>query len=155
MDETNKTTAANSGKSNVEHIPAPAWHSGEPEPLEQELKAEFGLQPPTKLPEIGVVSAAQIAAWKAVNAQVYAVRALTRNADAIHVGYFKEANRATLGAAQMANKKGNPITFFEVLANQCWLGGSDALLKDDYLFMGITKELDYLYTFAASSIEKL
>lgn len=109
---------------------------------------------------VGEATEAQIQAWKKQHGDVYCVHVLDREPSGEgkrrrHYTYFKGVSRSILGAAQIASAKGNVVSFYEVVANNCYIGGSEEVLKDDYLFKGIMPYMDQLNEYAAAVLEKL
>jgi hypothetical protein len=105
---------------------------------------------------IGVATDHQIAAWKQAERvdEIFQVILKDKKGNR-HYGYFRPGNRSTLGAAQMAGAGGNRVSFWEVVADNCWLGGSDSILSDEYLFGGLMTLLVDLYEAADGEIAKL
>ncbi|NCX94904.1 MAG: hypothetical protein EBX41_00595 [Chitinophagia bacterium] len=88
------------------------------------------------LPE-GSAPEAQIAAWKAHhNSGIYAVEV------GGHIAYFKNPTRHDINYA-LARGGGNAqaLDVYEALANLTFLGGSEAILQSDPLFLGLCTEL--------------
>lgn len=83
---------------------------------------------------IGQATPEQIAEWKQKYGKVSAIIV-----DG-HIGYFKKPDRKTLGYASSVGTK-DPIKFNEVLMNNCHIGGSEAIKKDDDLFLGASSKL--------------
>ncbi len=76
----------------------------------------------------GEVNQEQIDAWKKQHGEV---KALIIDG---HIGYLKKPDRKTLGYASTVGSK-DPIKFNEIILNNCWLGGSEAIKTDDSLFL--------------------
>jgi hypothetical protein len=76
----------------------------------------------------GQVEPAQIEQWKK---QCGEVKALIVDG---HIGYLKKPDRRTLSYASTIGAK-DPIKFNEIILNNCWLGGSEAIKTDDSLFL--------------------
>ena len=85
---------------------------------------------------IGQASDAQIAEWKAKCR--YGIYAITVDG---HIGYFKNPGRHELNCAMSKADKDKALDMYEELANITFLGGSNALLTDDQMFIGISQEL--------------
>jgi hypothetical protein len=97
---------------------------------------EAGGQPNEEQTLTGQATEAQIAAWKAKHRYgIYAVEV-----DG-HVGYFKNPGRHELNCAMSKADREKALDVFEELANITFIGGSEALLKDDQMFIGISQEL--------------
>ncbi|MES2701866.1 MAG: hypothetical protein V4649_04460 [Bacteroidota bacterium] len=84
----------------------------------------------------GQASAAQIADWKARHkCGVYAIEV-----DG-HIGYFKNPGRAELNCALSKADRDMALAVFEELASVTFIGGSEEILSDDQMFIGISQEL--------------
>jgi hypothetical protein len=84
----------------------------------------------------GQVTDAQIAAWKAKHK--YGIYAIEVDG---HIGYFKNPGRHELNCALSKADKDKALEVFEELANVTFLGGSEAILTDDQMFIGVAQEL--------------
>ncbi|MBX2904993.1 MAG: hypothetical protein KF744_03085 [Taibaiella sp.] len=85
---------------------------------------------------IGQVPESQIADWKSKNKSgIYALEVDS------HVAYFKNPSRSELNCAMSKTSNERVLDVFEELANLTFLGGSEAVLKDDQMFLGICHEL--------------
>jgi hypothetical protein len=79
----------------------------------------------------GQASEEQIAAWKTKHKDgIYAITC------GEHVAYFKNPGRAELNCAMSKADKERMLDVYEELANLTWIGGSEALLTDDQMFVG-------------------
>ena len=78
---------------------------------------------------IGEVTADQINAWKEQHGEVFAIKVNG------HVCYLRKPTRRELSFATTAGKN-DPLKFNETLLRGCWLGGSEAIRRDDDKFMG-------------------
>ena len=58
-----------------------------------------------------------------------------------HVGYFKNPGRNELNCAMSKADRERALAIFEELANLTFIGGSDEILKDDQMFVGVALEL--------------
>ena len=81
---------------------------------------------------IGEVTADQINAWKEQH----------------------KPTRRELSFAATAGKN-DPLKFNETLLRGCWLGGSEAIRRDDDKFMGASGVLDKIVPYAEAELEKL
>jgi hypothetical protein len=79
----------------------------------------------------GQASAEQIAAWKTKHKD--GIYAITTSG---HVAYFKNPGRAELNCAMSKADKERMLDVYEELASLTWIGGSEAILTDDQLFVG-------------------
>ena len=85
---------------------------------------------------IGQVSDNQITEWKAkFKYGIYAIEV-----DG-HVGYFKNPGRHELNCAMSKADKDKALAIFEELANVTFIGGSEEILKEDQMFIGVAQEL--------------
>ncbi len=84
----------------------------------------------------GQANAEQIAAWKKqYPGGVYAIEV-----DG-HVGYFKNPTRKEMNYAMSKADKEAALDMFEQLAEITYLGGSEAVIRNDELFFGLVQEL--------------
>jgi hypothetical protein len=86
---------------------------------------------------IGQATPDQITEWKNKHGVVKAI--IVEN----HIAYFKKPDRKILGFAYSVGTK-DPIKFNEILMNNCFIGGSEAIKKDDDLFLGAGLKLSEL-----------
>lgn len=87
-------------------------------------------------PLVGQASEAQVADWKAKHkCGVYGLEV-----DG-HIAYFKNPGRHELNCAMSKSDKERTLDVFEELANLTFLGGSEEVLHDDQMFIGICHEL--------------
>ncbi len=85
---------------------------------------------------VGQATAAQISEWKSKNK--YGIYAIEVDG---HIGYFKNPGRNELNCAMGKADKDKALEIFEELANVTFLGGSEEILKDDQMFIGVCQEL--------------
>jgi hypothetical protein len=78
----------------------------------------------------------QITEWK--NKYKYGIYALEVDG---HVGYFKNPGRDELNCAMSKADRDKALDIFEELANVTFIGGSEEILKDDQMFIGVSQEL--------------
>jgi hypothetical protein len=90
----------------------------------------------------------QIDTWKSKHGNVYKIEV-----DG-HVAYVKSPDRKALSYAGSVGTK-DPIKFNEIILNNCWLGGDDAIKTDDELFLGAGQVLGEIIKVAEASIVKL
>jgi len=83
---------------------------------------------------IGEVTAEQIEQWKKKYGKVFGVKV-----DG-HICYLKKPDRKILGYASTAGKT-DPLKFNEAILNNCFIGGSEAIKKEDELFLGASSVL--------------
>lgn len=84
----------------------------------------------------GQASEAQIAEWKA--RYKYGIYAIEVDG---HVGYFKNPGRHEVNCAMSKADRDRALDIFEELANVTFIGGSEEILRDDQMFIGISQEL--------------
>lgn len=97
---------------------------------------------------IGQATEKQIAEWKTQYGEVWAA-----TCDG-HVAYLKRPSRKALSYASVAGKE-NPMKFNEILLEDCWIGGSEAIKKDDGLFLGVSSKLAELVEIKTAELGKL
>jgi hypothetical protein len=85
----------------------------------------------------GEASREQIEEWKAKHGKVFGIIV-----DG-HIAYLKKPDRKTLSYATSVAAK-DPIKFNEIILNNCWLGGSEAIKTEDDLFLGVSGKLSEL-----------
>jgi hypothetical protein len=84
----------------------------------------------------GQATDAQITEWKAKHKYgIYAVEV-----DG-HIAYFKNPGRNELNCAMSKADRDKALDIFEELANITFIGGSEEVLKDDQMFIGVSQEL--------------
>ncbi len=84
----------------------------------------------------GQATGAQIAEWKSKHK--YGIYAIEVDG---HVGYFKNPGRNELNCSMSKADKDKALDIFEELASVTFIGGSDEILKDDQMFIGVCQEL--------------
>ena len=94
------------------------------------------------------ITAKQILEWKKQYGDIYELSAGDKKA------YIKHPDRQTLSFA-MAEAQTNPLGYTEVILDNCWLGGDEALREDDAYFLGISKQLDDIIEIADVKLKKL
>ena len=97
---------------------------------------------------IGQAAPEQIEAWKEKYGEVFAIKV-----DG-HVCYLHKPDRKTISYASVAGKT-DPLKFNETLLRECWLGGSEAVRKDDDKFLAAGGVLDRLVEVKEAELEKL
>ena len=97
---------------------------------------------------VGQATVAEIDEWKKRHGDIYAIKV-----DG-HVCYLRKPTRRDLSFASGAGKK-DPLKFNETLLRDCWLGGSEAIRRDDDKFMGASGVLDKIIPDAEAELEKL
>ncbi len=85
---------------------------------------------------IGQATPEQIEAWKKqYTGGIYGV------AVDGYIGYFKNPSRKELNYAMSKADKDAALEMFEQLAEVTFIGGSEAVIKNDELFLGLVQEL--------------
>ena len=97
---------------------------------------------------VGQATVAEIDEWNKRHGDIYAIKV-----DG-HVCYLRKPTRRDLSFASSAGKK-DPLKFNETLLRDCWLGGSEAIRRDDDKFMGASGVLDKIIPDAEAELEKL
>ena len=97
---------------------------------------------------VGQATVTEIDEWKKRHGDIYAIKV-----DG-HVCYLRKPTRRDLSFASSAGKK-DPLKFNETLLRDCWLGGSEAIRRDDDKFMGASGVLDKIIPDAEAELEKL
>lgn len=85
---------------------------------------------------IGTVSEGQIREWKAENK--YGIYSIEVDG---HVAYFKNPGRHELNCAMSKADNERALDMYEELASLTFLGGSEEVLRDDQMFIGVCQEL--------------
>lgn len=83
---------------------------------------------------IGEATPEQIAEWKKKYGKVFGIKV------GGHIAYLKKPDRKVLGYASAAGKN-DPIKFNEVIINNCFIGGSEAVKTEDELFFGASSTI--------------
>jgi len=96
----------------------------------------------------GVATPEQIAGWKNLHGDVFTVEVGDR------IGYLKRPDRATMAAATSIGEK-EPMRFSEILLENCWLGGDEAIKREDRYFLAVLPQLDILVDFGVATLKKL
>ena len=100
----------------------------------------------------GGVTEAQIEKWKRQWGKVVRVDILD-GAD-LHIGYFHRPKLEAMSAVAKIAKT-DEVKGSEVMFDNCWLGGSDAMRKDAILFMEAAKQLGQMLSSCQSSLKNL
>ena len=85
---------------------------------------------------VGQATDAQIAEWQAKHK--YGIYSIEVDG---HVAYFKNPGRNELNCAMSKADRDKALDIFEELANITFIGGSEEILKDDQMFIGVSQEL--------------
>lgn len=89
----------------------------------------------TTLPR-GTATEAQIKEWKAKHK--YGIYAVETDG---HIAHFKNPDRHELNCAMRKADREKALDVFEELASLTFIGGSEEILKDDQMFIGLSQEL--------------
>lgn len=89
---------------------------------------------------IGIATDTQITDWKRQNPS--GIYALVIDG---HIAYFKNPNRHELNCAMSKMDKDQTLAVFESLAELTFLGGSELLLTDDQMFLGVCQQLKHKF----------
>jgi len=68
--------------------------------------------------------------------------------------YLHAPERKALSAAAVVGKN-DPLKYNEILLNNCWLEGDEAIKKEDKYFLGISGKLAELVEIAEGELKKL
>lgn len=90
----------------------------------------------------------KIKEWKEKHGDVYQVEV-----DG-HIAYLKKPSRKALGAAAVIGKS-DPMKYNEVLLNNCWIEGDEAIKTDDALFLGVSAQLAEIIEIKEATLKKL
>lgn len=90
----------------------------------------------------------KIEEWKEKYGDVYRVEVDGRTA------YLKKPGRKALGAAAVIGKQ-DPMKYNEVLLNNCWIEGDEAIRQDDALFLGVSAQLAEIIEIKEATLKKL
>jgi len=96
----------------------------------------------------GQATPEQVSEWKKKHGKVSAIIV-----DG-HIAYFKKPDRKTLGYASSIGTK-DPLKFNEVLMNNCFIGGSEAIKTDDDLFLSASSKLANLINIKEAELVNL
>ena len=97
--------------------------------------------------KIGVATPEQIAEWKKKHGDVFKVEVGNS------VCYLKKPDRKTI--RYMASVGNDPIRANEVLLENCWLSGNEAIKTNDELFLGVSSKLAEILEIKEAEIAKL
>ncbi len=84
----------------------------------------------------GQATEQQIAEWKKKHKYgIYAIEAEG------YVAYFKNPGRAELNCAMSRADREKPLDIYEELGRLTFIGGSEEILSDDQIFIGVCQEI--------------
>jgi len=84
----------------------------------------------------GQATEEQIAEWK--KKHKYGIYAIESEG---HVAYFKNPGRAELNCAMSRADREKPLDIYEELGRLTFIGGSEEILSDDQIFIGVCQEI--------------
>ncbi len=85
---------------------------------------------------IGQVPESQVNEWKSkYSLGIYAVEVNG------HIGYFKNPGRNEMNCAMSKADKDKALAIYEELSSLTFIGGSEEVLKNDQMFIGVCQEL--------------
>ena len=90
----------------------------------------------------------QIAEWKAKHGDIFCIKVDGKCC------YLKKPGRKALGYASLAGKE-NPLRFNEILLNDCWIAGDEAIKTDDTLFLSVTSRISEVIEMKETELVKL
>jgi hypothetical protein len=90
----------------------------------------------------------QIEGWKTKHGDVFRIQVEDQAC------YLKKPGRKTLGYASLAAKE-NPLKFNEIILNDCWIDGDEAIRTDDALFLSVSSKIPELIEVKEAELEKL
>lgn len=100
----------------------------------------------------GGITQAQIDEWKRQHGRIARIDVVDDGE--LHVGYFRRPSLQTMSAVTKLSKT-DEVKGAEVLFDNCWLGGSEALRRDAILFMEAGKQLAKMFGSCTSSLKNL
>lgn len=90
-----------------------------------------------------------IDAWKKKHGEIFMI-----SFEDGTTAYLKSPDRKVLGFA-MTKMQTNPLGFAEVILNQCFIGGNEAVKTDDKYFLGAASQLEGLVEAKQAELKKL
>jgi len=90
----------------------------------------------------------QIAAWKKKHGEVFLVTVEDKTA------YLHKPDRKTIAYA-MSKVQDDPLSFSEIILQNCWLTGDEELKTNDDYFLAVSAQLDKLVEVKQAEIKKL
>lgn len=92
----------------------------------------------------------QIAEWKAIHLNVYALKTTALD----KICYLRKPTRQELSYATKASET-DSLNFNASILKSCWLHGDEEIKTNDSLFLGICPMLDEICAFEKFELEKL
>lgn len=100
-----------------------------------------------------IVTDAMIAMWKKQYGEVYCIKVSAEGEDKPELtGYFRKPNLEILSAASSAT---NPIQQGNILFENCWLGGDEAMATDDEARLGAMAQLAQIFKPRVATLKKI
>jgi hypothetical protein len=96
----------------------------------------------------GEATAEQIAMWKNLHKDVYAIRIEDS------IAYLRKPDRATI-KAMASFAQSDPIRSSEILLENCWLGGDAEIKTDNDKFLAVSARLGELIEVKNAELKKL
>lgn len=90
----------------------------------------------------------QIEQWKKQHGDVFEISVDGK------VGFIKKPDRKTLSYA-MTEAQTNPLGFAEIILENGWLGGDEAIKTDDSLFLAAAGQIDKIVKIKEAEVKKL
>lgn len=89
----------------------------------------------------------QIESWKQQHGDVFEISVDGK------VGFIKKPDRKTLSYA-MTEAQTNPLGFAEIILENGWLGGDEAIKTDDSLFLAAAGQIDQVVQIKEAEVKK-
>lgn len=103
---------------------------------------------PTNTQKSGQATPEQIADWKALHGEIFAITVEDK------IGYLRKVDRKTLSFASAIGTK-DPMKFNEIILTNCWLGGDEELKTNDDYFLAVSGTLSELIVVKEAELVKL
>lgn len=113
-----------------------------------------------ELPKQGEVTAEQIESWKKQHKEVYTIE--VTDDDCVHVGYIRKPDigvlskmsRLSVVVTAEGDVQQNVVEAGIYMIDSCWLGGSDAIRRDDDLLFASSQVCASLYKAKTAILKK-
>jgi len=99
---------------------------------------------------VGKATTEQIEAWKKEHGDVFEFEFEAEG----HACYLRKPKRSELSRS-LAMAPVNPLGATEIIATNCWLGGSEEIKTDDKLFLGLHMKIQETIEAAEGEVKKL
>ncbi len=100
----------------------------------------------------GKATEEQISQWKAKHGKIVCIE--VEDGDDLHLGYFHRPKLETMAAVTKVAKT-DEVKSSEIMFDNCWVDGSDAIRKDAILFLEATKQLGAMLSSCRSRLKNL